>query len=247
MNNQRTAALFLSLGHYDATMMRLGRVFRDRLLALRDALNHYLPQSIAISPTVGGTTYWVRGPEGLDAQDLVRVAEARGILVEPVRHYYAVGAPPKNVFRMGVTGIPTERIRSGVAALSQVIYEMTGKRAPSEVAPTECLTHAELVRLMPGTTLLYKTVYGDPCTIELLADGVMRGRAGYANEDRDRGKWWIEDDFWCRQWSTWAYGEVSRFRIRVAGECIQWINARGSLVDSAVLVLPNVGQGISIG
>jgi GntR family transcriptional regulator/MocR family aminotransferase len=236
LNNQRTAALFLSLGHYDATMLRLGRIFRERLTALRDALNHYFPQSIEISPVVGGTTYWVRGPEGLDAQSLSREAEARGILIEPVLHYYAAEPPRMNVFRMGVTGIPTSRIRSGVEALSQVFYEVTGKRAPSEVAPADCLTPAELRRVMPGATFLYKTVYGEPCTIEVQADGPMVGRSGYANEDRDTGKWWIEDDFWCRQWNDWAYGEVSRFRIRLVGERIQWVNARGSVVDSGVFV-----------
>lgn len=236
LNNQRTAAIFLSLGHYDATMLRIGRVFRERLIALRDALNHYLPGSVRISPIIGGTTYWVRGPDNLDAQAFVREAQGRGILVEPVAHYYAADAAAQNVFRMGVTGIPVDRIRGGVAALAQLFYEMTGKRAPAEVAVAECLGHMDLKRTIPGSTILYKTVYGDPCTIEVLADGTMRGRSGYANEDCDTGNWWLEEDFWCRQWKSWAYGEVSRFRIRLSGERIHWINARGSLVDSGILV-----------
>lgn len=238
LNNQRTAALFLSLGHYDATMMRLSRVFRKRLLALRDALNHYLPQLVAIPPVRGGTTYWVRGPEGLDVEDVARAAEARGVLIEPVMHYYAGDDAPANVFRMGVTGIPEERIRSGVWELAEVVRDMTGGGKILSDADTECPSGAELRRVMPGATFLYKTVYGDPCTIELLPGGEMNGRAGYANEDRDTGRWWIEDDLWCRQWNNWAYGEVSRFRIRLVGERIQWINARGSVVDSAVFVRP---------
>ncbi len=37
MNIQRAAAFFLAMGHYDATMMRVGRLFRERRTALRDA------------------------------------------------------------------------------------------------------------------------------------------------------------------------------------------------------------------
>ncbi len=85
-------------------------------MALRDALNHYLPQSIAISPVRGGTTFWVRGPEGLDAGHLARAAESRGVLIETVSQYYATGDFPNNIFRMGVTGIPAENIRAGVTA-----------------------------------------------------------------------------------------------------------------------------------
>lgn len=247
LNNQRTAALFLSLGHYDTTVLRLGRIFRERLIALRDALNHYRPHSIAIPPVRGGTTYWVRGPEGLDARDLARQAEARGVLVEPVGHYYAAGNGPKNVFRMGITGIPIERIRDGVAVLTDVIRTMTGGDIPHlDVRKRRWMKGPELRRKLAGATLLYKTVYGDPCTIELHEDGAMIGRAGYANEDRDSGRWWIEDDLWCRQWQAWAYGEISRLYTRIDGDRIQWFRAEGPsagrLVDSAVYIPPHKSQ-----
>jgi len=208
-----------------------------RLLALRDALNHYLPQSIAIAPVRGGTTYWVRGPSGLSVDDLAREAEARGVLVEPVDRYFATGVPPEPVFRLGVTGIPAARIRDGIAILAEVIRELSAGNLP-QVDPRApgWPTPGELRRLMPGATLLCKTVYGEPCTIELSSDGRLTGRAGYANEDRDEGRWWIEDDRWCRQWNTWSYGEVARFRTRLEGERIQWFNDAGRLVDSAVFV-----------
>ena len=85
-NNQRAAAFFLSLGHYDAMMRRLTQVCAERLIALRDALNHYRPLSIAVAPVEGGTSYWVKGPKGLDAQAVIRAAEARGITVSVEYH-----------------------------------------------------------------------------------------------------------------------------------------------------------------
>ena len=67
----------------------------------------------------------------------------------------------------------------------------------------------------------------------------MVGRAGYANEDNDRGRWWIEKDRWCRQWNNWAYRETARFHTRIDHDRIQWFNDEGRLVDSAVFVPPS--------
>lgn len=234
---QRAAAFFFSLGHYDRTMLRLGRVFRERLIALRDALNHYLPKAIAIAPVRGGTTVWVTGPEKLDARDLARAAEARGVLIEPVSHYYAGANAPRNVFRLSVTGISLARIRPGMIALSELIHELSeGKAHRFDPRKTKLLSHNELRKVIPGATLLYKTVYGEPCTIELHRNGEMVGRSGYANEDQDRGRWWIENGKWCRQWQNWAYGEPSKYRTEIKGDRIHWFNEEGRRVDSAIFV-----------
>ncbi len=103
---QRTAAYLLALGHYDAIMARVGAAFTERLMALRDALNHYLVRLIDIPPTRGGTAYWVTGPATLDVRELKAAAEARGILIQPAYHFYSGGDAPLNVFRLSVSGIP---------------------------------------------------------------------------------------------------------------------------------------------
>jgi len=233
---QRTAAHLLAMGHYDVIMMRLGRVLQERLMALRDALNHYLPHLVAIAPVRGGTAYWVRGPEGMDVDILTRTAEAHGVLIEPVGRYYAADAPP-NAFRLGVTSIPTERVRDGVAALAQAIRTVEGVDSGStEAEVVGALTSRALTAAMSGATLLGKTVYGDPCTIEISTDGSMSGRAGFANEDVDEGEWWVEGEFWCRRWRDWAYGETLRLRTVIEGDRIRWFNADWRLVDSMVIV-----------
>lgn len=237
LNNQRTSAYFISLGYFDTTMMRIGRELHLRLIALRDALNHYLPQSVAVAPVRGGSTLWVEGPRGLDARDIARAAESRGVLIEPVSAYYAGGEAPPHVFRLGVTGIALNRIRDGVATLAETIGDLAGGSIPHlDLGRREWLCGEELRQAMSGATLLYKTVYGDPCTIELLRDGAMRGRAGFANEDRDEGRWWVEGECWYRQWSTWAYGEASGFITRIEGGQVLWFNLQGKLVDRALFV-----------
>lgn len=237
---QRATAHLIALGQYDAIMLRTERILRERLMALRDALNHYFPQTISISPLQGGKAIWVRGPESLDAHSLLRTAELRGVLIEPVSRHYAVEAP-RNVFRLGVSSLPLERIRPGVAALAEAFRDvLRGAGADDVTAGGDRLDEAGLRRAMPGATFLYNTVYGEPCTIELSVDGVMRGRAGFANEDTDEGRWWIEGDLWCRRWRTWAYGEEARFHTVIDGARIRWRSPDGRMIDSAVYLPPSV-------
>lgn len=239
-NNQRAAAFFLSLGHYDAMLRRLVGICEERRIALRDALNHYRPMSIAVAPARGGTSYWVRGPEGLDATRLVEMARARGILIEPADPYFVDPDARSSMFRLGVTSLPAGRIREGVAELSEAIKQLA--EAPVENAQP-CLPGGEIKQRLQGATLLYKTVYGEPCTIELHADGRMSGLAGYAHEDRDKGRWWIDGDHWYRQWDRWAYAEAVGFRVAIDGERLSWLNDDGERVDGAVVLNPESETG----
>ncbi len=237
LNDQRTAAFFLSLGHYDSLLRRARETFRQRWLELRDALNHYLPTAIVSTPAKGGTAYWVRGCEGLDVGALAEEAARRGILIEPVGHYYAGDDDaPRNCFRMGITNLPLEMIRPGVARLAALIRE-AGPEAPVrlEDASGEWLTGAALMRALSGARLLHRTIYGDPCTIDLMPGGRMVGKAGHQDEDCDSGRWWVEGEFWYRQWQTWSWGERAGFYTVIDGDHIKWFNSSRVLVDSAVL------------
>lgn len=236
LNNQRTAAFFLSLGHYDALMMRMARVFQERRTALRDALNFYRSVSIKISPEVGGTTYWVRLPEDFNVEYLVSEAEREGILIEPVRQYYANADNAENCFRMGVTSLPIERIRPGVLRLTELIRNLVSGRVEHlDSSRGEWLTGADLERAMSDRIILYNVVYGVPCSIELHADGRMVGTAGYSNEDCDTGRWWVDGDRWHRQWQEWVYGDETAYYVVIDGDRIKWFNADRQIVDAAFI------------
>jgi GntR family transcriptional regulator/MocR family aminotransferase len=234
--NQRTAAYFLSLGHYDSFMARLHQEMQLRWHALRDALNHYRPKSILTIPNQGGTVFWVRGPDDIDVTTLAHEAAKRGILIEPDTHYYAGRTTSKNCFRMGVTSIPTDRIREGVERLRELMWDLSKvEGVVLEEDDPNLVRAATLRQTLQGATIIYRTVYCDPCVIELHPDGRMEGRAGYADEDRDSGRWWCEGDLWYRQWNRWAYGEMSAYFITLDGQHIRWYNKARHLVDDAIL------------
>jgi GntR family transcriptional regulator/MocR family aminotransferase len=119
-NNQRTTALFLSLGHHDALVRRLHRVYRTRWQAMDDALTRHLPES-ARAANFGGTSVWVRGPDGLDAEALAERALNEGIVIEPGHVHFAKEPRPRNFFRLGFSTIPEERIEPGIRLLAELV------------------------------------------------------------------------------------------------------------------------------
>ncbi len=236
LNNQRTAAYFLSLGHYDALMLRLGRVLRERRLTLRNSLNNMRGIPMEISPEVGGTTYWVRTPDDFDVVSLAVEAERHGILIEPVNHYYANPDKAENCFRMGVTSIVVDKIRPGVERLVELIRELVKEQVEHlDNSAGEWLRGEELAQRMAGATVLYREVYGWPNTIVYNPDGSMHGRRGFANEDEDHGTWRTEGDRWFRQWDRWVYGEERGYYIVIEGDKIKYFNEQRQLVDSAYI------------
>lgn len=227
---QRAWAYFLALGYYAASLHKARRVLMARKTALRDALNHYLHPAVQIGTMPGVSAYWVRCRDGQDAQALASQAAGAGVLIQPARL-----GEVREAFTMGVTGIPEERIREGVRTLAQLFRASHTRGDPGTSMP-RTLSGSALRRAIAGKTFLYNTVYGEPCTIRVCRSGELIGMAGYANDDPDRGRWWIDGDRWYRQWGHWAYGEIEAYAVAVDGDHLYWYDEAGTLVDKAVIL-----------
>jgi GntR family transcriptional regulator/MocR family aminotransferase len=119
-NNQRTAALFLSLGHHDTLIRRLNRAYRARWETMNAALQKHLP-GCSEAPSFGGTSFWVRGPDGTDCEDLGMAALDEGVVIEPGRIYFGEQPRPKHYFRLGFSSIGEDRIEDGIEKLAGVM------------------------------------------------------------------------------------------------------------------------------
>ncbi|UPT62758.1 MAG: PLP-dependent aminotransferase family protein [Hyphomonadaceae bacterium JAD_PAG50586_4] len=237
---QRIGALLISLGHHDSAAAKVRRAVNQRLTALRDALNYYLPRLVLIDPKLTGTSIWVEGPPGLDGSLLAKEAAKRGVLIEPARRFFHDARGGANAFRMGVSSLSLPRIRDGVAELAKVIHELTDPTLDRlDTAQPSWLKDDALSKIMPGATLLCHTAYGDPYSVEVRPDGTLIGKAGYAHEDCDEGEWWIEDDRWCRRWNNWSYSETARFLTVVERDQIRWYKDDLVLFNRGVIVRAN--------
>ncbi len=124
VNNQRAVGLFLSRGYHDSLVRSLVQVYEERWKAVGDALQLCLPES-ATPPVFGGSAYWVKGPENLDARELKRLALERGVVIESGDIYFQKAPPPLNFFRLGYSSIETARILPGIDRLSNIIEQLT--------------------------------------------------------------------------------------------------------------------------
>src|SRR5262245_22174202 len=121
-NNQRTAALFLSLGHHDTLIRRLHKAYRTRWEIMGAALQTHLPESARI-PTFGGTSFWVSCPRSVDSETLAKQAATRGIVIEPGRIHFGADNAPDNFFRLAFSSIEEKKIEPGIRVLADTIAQ----------------------------------------------------------------------------------------------------------------------------
>lgn len=113
---QRTAAHFLSLGHYDAQVARMRRAFHARRMTMRDSIKR-TGLELAQSPDDGGTCFWMKAP-GTDTDDLARRLVAHGVLIEPGRAFFSLSGP-KHYFRLAYSSIAASRIAEGIDLIAR--------------------------------------------------------------------------------------------------------------------------------
>ncbi|MGR1581832.1 MocR-like pyridoxine biosynthesis transcription factor PdxR [Thalassobius sp. S69A] len=122
---QRTAAYFLSLGHYDAQIHRMGTILAQRRQVMEQALHEH-GLEIAGSGTFGGSSIWMRAPAGVDTRHLTRQLMDRGVLIEAGEHFFPTGTPPPNFYRLAYSSIPSERIPEGISRIAQALTRLHG-------------------------------------------------------------------------------------------------------------------------
>jgi GntR family transcriptional regulator/MocR family aminotransferase len=120
---QRTVAYFLSEGHYNSHSRRMRTRMARRNEVLRAALaEHGLTP--ALTRATGGTTLWLLGPEGLDADALAEALREKSVLIEPGSAFYASDEAPRNRVRLGFATVETALIPEGVSLMAETIRDM---------------------------------------------------------------------------------------------------------------------------
>ncbi|MEM6761917.1 MAG: PLP-dependent aminotransferase family protein [Pseudomonadota bacterium] len=120
---QRTAAYFLSLGHYDALVKRMDAHYRRRREAMREAF-HRNGLRVASEAMGGGSSFWMRAPDGIDTGALAQRLKEDGVLVDPGAPFFADPSDGVGYYRLAYSSIRTEDIEPGVALIARAIAGM---------------------------------------------------------------------------------------------------------------------------
>lgn len=119
---QRTAAYFLSLGHYDALIRRMGSALQDRRAVMEKAFSEH-DLRISGRGYYGGSSFWMRAPDGVDTDVMARRLHQQNVLIEPGRPFFTGAHQPSNYYRLAYSSIPAARIPEGLALVAQAIRE----------------------------------------------------------------------------------------------------------------------------
>ena len=118
---QEVVALFFQLGYYDAHLRNLERRYKRRWHTMNDAIKKHLCM-LERTPTRGGTSFWLTGPEGFDASELgIRLRE-KGVLIDTGETYYLT--ENKRSFRLGFAFVPIKKLEEGIQIIAEEVQRL---------------------------------------------------------------------------------------------------------------------------
>ncbi|MBN2631872.1 MAG: PLP-dependent aminotransferase family protein [Rhodobacteraceae bacterium] len=117
---QRTVAYFLADGHYDALNNRMRSAFRRRRQVLDEAIAEQ-GLSVAGQGGFGGSSIWMRAPDGVDTEVLAQRLRADGVLIEPGRAFFHPDRASRACYRLAYSSIAASRIPDGVARIGAAL------------------------------------------------------------------------------------------------------------------------------
>ncbi len=121
---QATAAAYLAAGRMPATLDQVRAVYARRAQAMCDALRSALGDTVSFTAPQGGLFVWARltgaGGRSADAGEFARRAIERGVAFVPGAPFFAA-EPDLASFRLSFATADEDRIREGVARLSQAL------------------------------------------------------------------------------------------------------------------------------
>ena len=118
---QEVVALFFQLGYYDAHLRNIERRYKRRWHTMNDAITKHLGM-LERTPTRGGTSFWLTGPEGFDASQLGARLRERGVLIDIGETYYL--NKNKRSFRLGFAFVPIDKLEEGIQMIAEEVQQL---------------------------------------------------------------------------------------------------------------------------
>ena len=119
---QRTAAYFLSLGHYDALIKRMSKHYEERYLEMEKSLTK-CELKIAGKAQHGGSSFWVEIPKHISSVKLAEDLLKKDVVIEPGDPFFVGNNYSKNFIRLAYSSIHVERIDPGIELIAKAISD----------------------------------------------------------------------------------------------------------------------------
>lgn len=115
---QEIVALFFQLGHYDSHLRNIERRYKKRWHVMNDAITKHLTM-LDKTPTKGGTSFWLTGPEGFNSTELERRLRTRGVLIDIGEKFWL--DKNQRSFRLGFAFVSLEKLEKGIQIIAEEV------------------------------------------------------------------------------------------------------------------------------
>lgn len=137
--SQAVLLRFAESGRMAAHRARMLETGAERLAAVLDACDRYLPAGSRVTRPQGGMNLWVRLPEPLDAGELLARAHRENVSYLPGK-YFAVSRFDPGSLRLSFAGLTPDEIRKGLAILGQIFSsELDRAKAQYNLEPATAM------------------------------------------------------------------------------------------------------------
>ncbi|MBI3406463.1 MAG: PLP-dependent aminotransferase family protein [Acidobacteria bacterium] len=124
---QAALAEFTRRGYFEKHLVKMRKLYGNRLVAMEEALEKYMPEGVEWARTEGGMAVWLTLPPGFDATELLIHVRERGVWFAPGRYFY-FQYPQPNTLRLAFAALDEKKIAKGVSTLGEVLRIEMRKR-----------------------------------------------------------------------------------------------------------------------
>ncbi len=124
-NPQAVVADFMEEGHFATHIRRMRRIYKERHDVLLEAAGRELEGLLDLVPTETGLHTIGRLPPALSEEAVAEAAQQRQVTVAPIGRFRIAPADAHGLV-LGFSGVRPPEIREAVAALAEVLRELTG-------------------------------------------------------------------------------------------------------------------------
>ncbi len=126
--SQALASEYVGGGHLERQLPRILSLYRPRQQAMLEALDRHMPEGFDWTKPDGGMFVWVRGPDGLDMENVYGRAIARGVAFVPGKFFYVHHEDGGPTLRMNFTAADPATIDRAVSLIAEAVAEELSAR-----------------------------------------------------------------------------------------------------------------------
>lgn len=117
---QRTTAYFLSRGYHDSMLNRVGKAYGRRRAVMDKAIRDG-GLEVAGAGAFGGSSFWMKAPDGVNTTELALSLRKQGVLIEPGQAFFDPADGNVQFYRLAYSSIPSARIAEGIERIAAAL------------------------------------------------------------------------------------------------------------------------------